>query len=145
MFLMKTFKLKIFCSDKIFYNDQCSSLIIPTPDGEIGILAGHENMVVAIAAGEMHIKPASDETPDKWYTAAVSPGFAEVTDNVISVIVDTAERPEDIDIKRAEEAKERAEEKLRQQQSIREFYSSQASLARAMSRLKTSRDKDWTI
>lgn len=142
---MNTFKLKIFCSDKIFFNDNCASLIIPTPDGSMGILADHENMVVAIAAGEMHIKPATDDIEDKWYTAAVSPGFAEVMDNVVSVIVDTAERPEDIDIKRAEEAKERAQEKMRQQQSIKEFYSSQASLARAMTRLKTSRDKDWKI
>lgn len=142
---MNTFKLKIFCSDKIFFNDNCSSLIIPTPDGAMGILANHENMVVAISAGEMHIKPSSSESEDKWYTAAVSPGFAEVMDNEVSVIVDTAERPEDIDIKRAEEAKERAEEKVRQKESIKEFYSSQASLARAMTRLKTSRDKDWTI
>lgn len=142
---MNTFKLKIFCSDKIFFNDNCNSLIIPTPDGAMGILANHENMVVAISAGEMHIKPSSSESEDKWYTAAVSPGFAEVMDNEVSVIVDTAERPEDIDIKRAEEAKERAEEKMRQKESIKEFYSSQASLARAMTRLKTIRDKDWTI
>ena len=138
---MSTFKLTVYCSDKIFFNDQCSSLIIPTPDGEMGILPNHENMVVAIVSGEMHIKLGEEE----WLTAAVSNGFAEVMDNIVSVIVDTAEKPEDIDILRAKEAKERAEESLRQQQSIREFYSSQATLARAITRLKTSKDKDWKI
>ncbi len=138
---MSTFKLTVYCSDKIFFNDQCSSLIIPTPDGEMGILPNHENMVVAIVSGEMHIKLGEEE----WLTAAVSNGFAEVMDNIVSVIVDTAEKPEDIDILRAKEAKERAEESLRQQQSIREFYSSQAALARAITRLKTSKDKDWKI
>lgn len=138
---MSTFKLTVYCSDKIFFNDQCSSLIIPTPDGEMGILPNHENMVVAIVFGEMHIKLGEEE----WLTAAVSNGFAEVMDNIVSVIVDTAEKPEDIDILRAKEAKERAEESLRQQQSIREFYSSQAALARAITRLKTSKDKDWKI
>ncbi len=138
---MSTFKLTVYCSDKIFFNDQCSSLIIPTPDGEMGILPNHENMVVAIVSGEMHIKLGEEE----WLTAAVSNGFAEVMDNIVSVIVDTAEKPEDIDILRAKEAKERAKESLRQQQSIREFYSSQAALARAITRLKTSKDKDWKI
>lgn len=138
---MNTFKLTVYCSDKIFFDDQCSSLIIPTPDGEMGILPHHENMIVAIVSGEMHIKLGGKE----WLTAAVSSGFAEVMDNIVSVIVDTAERPEDIDILRAKEAKERAEESMRQQQSIREFYSSQAALARAITRLKTSKDKDWKI
>ncbi len=63
--------------------------------------------------------------------------------NRASVLVNTAERPEDIDVKRAEEAKERAEEQLRQKQSIQEYYLSQASMARAMTRLKASRKNTW--
>ena len=59
--------------------------------------------------------------------------------NRASVLVNTAERPEDIDVKRAEEARERAEEQLRQKQSIQEYYRSKASLARAMSRLKVGK------
>lgn len=52
--------------------------------------------------------------------------------------MDTCESPEDIDVRRAKEAKERAEEQLRQKQSIQEYYRSKASLARAMERLKAS-------
>ena len=56
--------------------------------------------------------------------------------NRATVIVDTCEYPEEIDVRRAKEAKERAEEQLRQKQSIEEYHMSKASLARAMARLK---------
>lgn len=138
---MNTFSLKVISSDKIFYEGRCQNLIIPTPDGQKGVLAHHENMVVAVEIGELYI-----QTPEgEWIIAAVSKGFAEIMNNRVSVLVNAAERPEDIDIKRAEEAKERAQERLRQKRSIQEYYLSQASLARAMTRLKTSKDKHWNI
>lgn len=138
---MATFYLKVISSDKVFYEGKCKQVILPTPDGLKGVLAHHENMVMAIADGELRL-----ETPEgEWITAAVSRGFAEIINNRVSVLVNTAERPEDIDVKRAEEAKERAEERLRQKQSIQEYHLSQASLARAMARLKTSQDKHWNI
>jgi len=59
----------------------------------------------------------------------------------VTVLVETAERPEEIDEVRAKEALERAEEQLRQKQSIREYYHSRASLARAMTRLKATSRK----
>ena len=138
---MKTFSLKIISSDKIFYEGPCQYLTVPAPDGQKGVLPHHENMVIAVDPGERHFK-----TPDgEWVTAAVSMGFAEIMNNRVSVLVNTAERPEDIDVKRAEEAKERAEERLRQKQSIQEYHLSQASLARAMARLKASRNKHGDI
>ena len=59
----------------------------------------------------------------------------------ITVLADSIEKPEDIDLKRARDAKERAEEQLRQKQSLQEYYVSKASLARAMARMKAARDK----
>ena len=138
---METFSLKIISSDKIFYEGPCQYLTVPAPDGQKGVLPHHENMVIAVDPVELHFK-----TPDgEWVTAAVSMGFAEIMNNRVSVLVNTAERPEDIDVKRAEEAKERAEERLRQKQSIQEYHLSQASLARAMARLKASRNKHGDI
>ena len=138
---MNTFFLKIISSDKVFYEGKCQNLILPMEDGQFSILAHHENMVVAVANGELHLK-----TPEGgWMTAGVARGFAEIINNRDSVLVNGAERPEEIDVKRAEEAKERAQERLRQKQSIQEYYLSQASLARAMTRLKTSKDKHWNI
>ena len=125
---MNTFFLKIICSDKVFFEGRCQNVILPTPDGQKGVLAHHENMVVAVETKE-----------GEWNTAVVSKGFAEIINNRVSVLVNAAERPEDIDVLRAREAKERAQERLRQKQSIQEYYLSQASLARAMTRLRASK------
>ena len=138
---MDTFGLEIIASDRVFYEGRCRKLILPAPDGEMGILANHENMVIAVNVGDarMEIEEGS------WVDVAVGRGFAEVVNNRVTVLVDTAERPEEIDVRRAEEAKERAEEQLRQKQSIQEYYRTQASLARAMNRLKVSQGKRWNL
>lgn len=73
-----------------------------------------------------------------WKYAAISEGFIEVLPDRAVILADSCELPEEIDIKRAEEARERAEEMLRQQQSIKEYYETQAALNRAMNRLKIS-------
>lgn len=138
---MNTFGLKIIASDKVFYDGRCRKLIIPAPDGEKGILPNHENMVVALTVGiaRMEIEEGS------WQEVALGRGFAEIVNNRVTLIVQTAERPEDIDVRHAQEQKERAEEQLRQKQSIQEYYHTQASLARAMNRLKIAQDKKWNL
>ena len=107
---MDTFGLKIIASDRVFYIGRCRKLILPAPDGKMGILPDHENMVIAISVGDarMEIEEGS------WVDIAVGAGFAEVVNNRVTILVDTAERPEEIDVRRAEEAEERAEEQLRQ-------------------------------
>ena len=135
---MNTFSLRIIASDKIFYDGKCKLLVIPAIDGEKAIMSHHEDIVIAVTMGEARFQ-TEDET---WIKALVGEGFVQMINNRAVLLVDIAERPEDIDVKRAEEAKERAEEQLRQKLSIQEYYHSKASLARAMSRLKeTSRHK----
>ena len=138
---MDTFGLKIIASDRVFYEGRCRKLILPAPDGEMGILANHENMVIAVKVGDARMEIEEGN----WVDVAVGRGFAEVVNNRVTVLVDTAERPEEIDVRRAEEAKERAEEQMRQKQSIQEYYRTQASLARAMNRLKVSQGKRWNL
>ena len=139
---MDTFGLKIIASDKVFYEGRCRKLIIPAPDGEKGILPNHENMVIAIAVGTAKVQLAGE---DEWKDLAVGTGFAEIVNNRVTLLVDTAERPEDIDVRRAQEQQERAEEQMRQKQSTQEYYHTQASLARAMTRLRVAQDKQWNI
>jgi len=129
---MSTFYLKVIASDKKFFEGKAEVLVIPAMDGEKAILAHHENMAIAVDIGILRIT-AEDGT---LINAMVGRGFVQIMNNRITVLVDTAERPEEIDAKRAEEALERAKEKLRQQESIQEYYHTQASLARAMTRLK---------
>ena len=131
---MDTFGLKIIASDGVFYEGRCKKLIIPAPDGEKGILANHENMVIAVNVGVAHMSLDGDE----WKDIAVGVGFVEIVNNRVTLIVDTAEKPEDINVRRAEE-------RLRQQQSIQQYYHTQASLARAMNRLRVSQDKKWNL
>ena len=127
-----TFSLQVITANRIFYDGRANMIILPGTDGEIGIMPHHENMVVAVTSGVMRIQKPDEE----WIEAAVSSGFASVANNRIKLIVYSAERPEEIDIHRAKEAKERAEERLRQKQSIEEYHMSSASLARARARLK---------
>ena len=130
---MNTFSLKVIATDKVFYDGKCTALIIPALDGEREILAHHENMVVATKEGEVRCR--TDESSD-WKKAVVGVGFVHIANNRVTMLVDTAERPEDIDAVRAKQAYERAVEQLRQKQSIQEYHMSRASLARAMARLK---------
>ena len=136
---MDTFGLKIIASDKVFYEGRCRKLTIPAPDGEMGILPNHENMVIAIAVGIAYMEAEEG----KRQVIALGQGFAEIVNNRVTLLVDTAERPEEIDVRRAEEQRERAEEQMRQKQSIQEYYHTQASLARAMNRLRLARDRRW--
>lgn len=130
---MNTFSLKVIATDKVFYDGKCTALIIPALDGEREILAHHENMVIATKEGEVRCQ--TDENSD-WKKAVVGVGFVHIANNRVTMLVDTAERPEDIDAVRAKQAYERAVEQLRQKQSIQEYHMSRASLARAMARLK---------
>ena len=128
-----TFYLKIISANRVFFSGRCRSLIVPEYDGQKEILAHHEDMVIATKEGEVRFK---DKEDDDWTKVVVGVGFVYISHNRVIMLVDTAERPEDIDRVRAEAALERAKEQLRQKQSIQEYHVSQASMARAMLRLK---------
>ena len=118
---MNTFFLKVIASDKVFFSGKAEMVNIPTLDGEKVFLAHHENIVIAIEMGDLKFRTEDGET----HHAVVGKGFAQVINNRVTVLVDSAERPEDIDKIRAEEALERAKEQMRQKQSIQEYYHSQ--------------------
>ena len=135
---MTTFWLKVIASDHVFYNGNCEALVVPAHDGEVGILPHREAMILAIQEGELKFRIPGEQ---EYHHAVVGLGIVQVANNRVTVVVDTAERPEDIDEVRAKQALERAKDQLRQKQSIREYYMSKASMARALSRLKASQHK----
>jgi len=94
-------------------------------------------MIIATSIGEIRI-----DTPDgKKILGVVGEGFAQIVNNRVTMLVDSAEHPEDIDRVRAEQALERAKERLRQKESLKEYKQTEASLSRALMRLKvTGRD-----
>ncbi len=129
---MNTFKVSILAADRAFYEGPCESLVVPTLKGQYGILAHHRNVIAAVVPGTLKYK-----IPDKpAQIAAVSAGLVKIENNEVLVLVDSAERPEDIDANRAKRAADEAREELLQKKSIQEYRSTQAKLARAISRLR---------
>ena len=132
---MPSFLLEIVTPDRQFYNGQAESLILPIQDGFYGVETGHEPVVTSVEPGELRYR-----VDGQWRVAAVNSGFAEIMPDRVILLVSAAESPEEIDLKRAEAARARAEDRLRQKESLREYHSSKAALARAMARLKAVRD-----
>lgn len=129
---MGLFDLKIYEADGVFYEGKCQSLIVPSTDGETGILYGHVKSVSAIVPGILKYKDADD----KWFEASVSNGLVRTNGDEVLVLVDSAERPEEIDENRSRRRIEQAKEIMLQQKSLREYKIAQGYLSRAMNRLK---------
>ncbi|MBP3759942.1 MAG: F0F1 ATP synthase subunit epsilon [Ruminococcus sp.] len=131
--MANTFQLEIIATDRVFFRGECEHLVITAIDGLLGIMAGHEPLVTVLPTGELKYM-----TDGKWQYAAISEGFIQVMPDKAVILADSCELPEEIDVKRAEQARERAEELMKQKQSIMEYYQTQAALNRAMNRLKVS-------
>ena len=129
-----TFGLRVISVNGIFYDDRAEEIILPCADGELAILANHEELILALSDGVIKLKQPGGE----WLYGVVSLGAVQVANNRCIVLVNTVERPEDIDKQRAREAYEFAMEHLQHKQSIKEFKKSQAGLARALTRLKAA-------
>ena len=130
---MNSFILNITASSGEFYQGSCESMVLPVKDGVYGVQAGHSPELVAIHMGMLKFT-VDGETRE----ILVGDGIAEVTPTFVLLLVDSAERPEDIDKNRAEAARIRAEERLQHKQSMHEYYQTKIALDRAMQRLQTA-------
>ncbi|GHU67445.1 ATP synthase epsilon chain [Clostridia bacterium] len=131
---MSSFHLTILTPEHTFFEGDVQALRFPTVDGLYGVLAGHQPEVVILVEGALKITIDGGERE-----AAASDGFVTILPESVTVILQTVEWPEDIDRRRAEDARREAEEALRQQQSQREFVLARSMLARAMVRLRVAR------
>ena len=110
----------------------CVSLTIPTIDGEQGILAHHSDMIAAIMPGMLRFS-----TPDSPpQLAAVSSGMVKIEKNDVLILVDSVERPEEIDAAHAQRELDEAREILLQKRSRQEHKIAEAAMARALNRLR---------
>lgn len=133
---MSEFQVYILAADNLFLDTKCESIIVPTLQGQYGILSQHSNMIGAVVPGMLTYRIAGQEEQ----IAAVSAGLVKVENNEVLVLVDSAERPEDIDANRAKRAADAAKEAMLQKKSIQEYRAAQADLARAISRLRIKRN-----
>lgn len=129
---MELFQVNILAADRPFYEGPCESLVVPTNTGLFGVLAHHSNVICAVVPGTLTYKLPGQPAR----IAAVSEGLIKIENNRVLILVDTAERPEDIDANRAKRAADEAKEAMLQKRSIQEYHSAQAHLARAISRLR---------
>ena len=132
---MDSFSLKILACDRLFFEGECDKLIFPAYDGDVEILANHEQLTAQIAIGELRYVATG---VSDWQKAVVSGGIVTVDNNVVTVIVYSAEKPEEIDAARARAAKEKAEAELKEKQSGIDRRISSDSLNRAVQRLRSS-------
>ena len=129
---MNTFNVKILASDGAEYQGPCVSLIVPTSDGQYGIMALHSNMISAIVPGKLTYR-----TPEGVeHILAVSSGLVKAEGGEVLVLVGAAERPEEIDANRARRELEAPREAVLQRRSIHEYRLAQANIARALNRLR---------
>ena len=129
---MSAFHARVLASDTDFFDGPCEFMVVPCTDGAMGILPHHSNMIAALVPGELRFQPEGGSLR----TAAVSAGLVKIEDGDVLLLVDTAERPEEIDKNRAERAAAAAKEALLQKRSIREYRLAEANLARAINRLR---------
>jgi len=126
--------LEIATPTRLVVAETVDEIVIPGSEGYFGVLPGHVAFLTTLGIGELMYRIGPDE-----HYLAVAKGFAEVRNDKVIVLVDTAERPEEIDRARAERARERAERRLsgRVEEEV-DYERALAALARALVRILTA-------
>lgn len=130
----KKIRIRIVTPVRQLYDKEVDMVIIRGSEGDLGIMSGHQAITTALGYGIMKIKNDGEEI-----IAIVFGGFAEINPNQITILSDAAEWPDEIDVKRAEDAKERAEKRLKSEDI--DVYRAELSLRRALVRIEGSNYK----
>ena len=116
----------------MFFEGPAEMVIITSKDGQIGIMAGHTPMIAALTPGEIRIK-----VDGTWRSLAATNGYAEIGAELVIIVVNAAEWPEQIDLKRARDALERADQRLRDPATNRQEQThARHGVERAKARIK---------
>ncbi len=126
-------QLQVVTAERVVYEDEVDMVVAPSLEGTVGILPRHAPLMSVLGIGELRIKKGAEETP-----LAIGGGFMEVLDDRVTVLADSAERADEIDVQRAEEAQLRAE-RLRAEGAPADPAIMEAALRRAQVRLKVAR------
>ncbi len=127
--------LEIVTAERLVYSDEVDIVVAPGMEGELGILPHHAPLLTILQPGELRIQKTGQE--DVYM--AVTGGFLEVTGNRVIVLADAAERSEEIDEARAQEALRRAEERLERREEGQDLQRALASIRRSRLRLDVKR------
>ena len=133
---MTPFKLEIITPEKKFFDGETEQIIVRTTVGDVGILNGHEPYCAALGIGQIRVM-----IDGKFRHAATSGGIIKVNREKTVVLVDSCEWADEIDVTRAEAAKDRAEARIKKGESDRQIRMAEAKLKRALNRIDTARYK----
>lgn len=133
---MAGIRLDIVTAERLVYSEEVDMIVAPGSEGELGILPHHAPLMTTLQPGELLIKQGGED-----FSMAVTGGFLEVRPDRVTVLADAAERAEEIDMARAEEAKRRAEERLGKEPAEADAARAEAALRRSMIRLKVAQKR----
>lgn len=128
---MAQFKLEVVTPNRKFLEEDIEMLVVRTIDGDIAVLANHTPLVTPLSIGILKLNYPDGTSK----IATVCGGFMEVTKEKTTIVTDSAEWPGEIDPNRAEEAKKRAEERLRKKDSSTDVARAEMALKRALNRI----------
>lgn len=126
----KTFNLQIISPTRIFFDGDATMVEMKTSEGEIGVLAGHIPLTAILTPGVMKI-----HQEDGMKEAALHDGFVEIRKDKVTVLAESCEWPDEIDLNRAEEAKERAENRIKSGRKDVDMLRAELALKKALTRI----------
>ncbi len=133
---MTPFKLEIITPDRVFFDDNTENVIVRTTVGDKGILAHHEPYVAALNIGKIKVM-----IDGRYRVAAISGGVIKVGRDKTTILAQSCEWADEIDVERAKRAKEIAEERMAAKTSQRDFDIAEYKLKRALNRIDVANNK----
>lgn len=131
---MTQYKLRILTPEKVFFDGETEQVIAKTTSGNVGILAGHSPYVATIVPSELKVR-----VDGAFRSAAISGGVIKVSlDKTVTILSPAVEWSDEIDVARAQRAKEQAEKRIKENASRKEFDLAEQRLKRAVNRLTVS-------
>ena len=130
---MAPMRVEIITAEREVYSEDVDVLVAPGIEGELGILPHHSPLMTALQPGEIRLRKDGEDV-----YMAVSSGFLEIMDNKVTILADTAERSDEIDEARVQEAMKRAEERIQRRESDMDLERAVAALRRSQARLKVA-------
>ena len=133
MALPTQIELQIVTPERLVVQEQVDEVQIPGSEGYFGVLPGHTPLLAALAVGELWYRKGQEKT-----YVSIAGGFAEVLPDRVTLLATLAERAEDIDVPRAEAAKQRAESRLTQPKTDIDYERARIALQKSIIRLQVS-------
>ena len=131
-----TFQLEIVTPEKMVVREPAEEMQIPGKDGYLGILPGHAPLITELGVGEISYRNGGQTRH-----LAVAWGFAEVLPDKVTILAETAERAQEIDVDRAQRAKQKAEQELKSGSADVDYNEAGAALQRAETRIEVAQKK----